>query len=155
MGLSFNFGGRRGGYGAHEYYDAMTTSDEPWKWASLGTGIGGVIGGAALAFLVNPIAGFALIGAGLVSSVVCGIVATYKHKKELNHYIMEDRKRMADHCDAKDRNLESGTELNTAEKDKVKAETKVIEDSTKNVNNSDASLSKDTINRSKSTDISK
>lgn len=154
MGITFALGGRRPGYGAHEYYDAMTKTDEPWKYASLGLGIGGPIVGLALC-VVNPIIGIAVFGGGILGGMVCGIVAQVKHNSELRHYIMEDRKRLAEHCDAKDRNLESGTELNTAEKDKVKAETKVIEDSTKNVNNSDASLSKDTINRSKSTDISK
>ena len=132
----------------------MTKTDEPWKYASLGLGIGGPIVGLALC-VVNPIIGIAVFGGGILGGMVCGIVAQVKHNSELRHYIMEDRKRLAEHCDAKDRNLESGTELNTAEKDKVKAETKVIEDSTKNVNNSDASLSKDTINSSKSTDISK
>lgn len=154
MGIAFALGGRRPGYGIHEYYDAMTKTDEPWKYASLGLGIGGPIVGLLLC-AVNPIIGIAVFGGGILGGMVCGIVAQVKHNSELRHYIMEDRKRLAEHCDVKDKTLESNVELNQATTKKINAETQVIENSTKNVNNSDASLSKDTINSSKSTDISK
>ena len=137
-----------------EIADAMTTSDEPWKWASGGIGIGGTIGGFLLCML-NPIAGLAVIGASLIGSVVCGIVATYKHKKELNHYIMEDRKRMADHVNAYDKSVGVNDIKTIAETKKIEAETKAIENSAKQLNNSEASYSKETINSAKSTEVGK
>ena len=76
-----------------DYYDALTTSDEPWKLA------GGIL--VAVSFIAAPLVAILVPGAALIAliagavGVIGGLtmcaVGHYKHNKEVRKYLWEER----------------------------------------------------------------
>ena len=97
-----------------DYYDALTTSDEPWKLA------GGIL--VAVSFIATPLVALFVPGAALIAliagavGVIGGLtmcaVGHYKHNKEVRKYLLEEREIRLQNSQTYAKGYEKGMEKN-------------------------------------------
>ena len=97
-----------------DYYDALTTSDEPWKL------VGGIL--VVMSFIATPLVALLVPGAAVIALICGGVgllgglclcaVGQYKHNKELKKYLLEERSVRLENSKTYAKGYEKGMEKN-------------------------------------------